>query len=147
MKALAFNHPQMVGKNATVIDTTEEGWTFEGKRMCRLGVLGPAYIEVNLVELLKKRPTLDSQLLVRMATYQLTETSWTILFSVEGLEGVFHLRRKPGETPLLTYVPLNGEKALVVSHRSIHYRLYNDVHDANEALERYAACYKHLKTA
>lgn len=146
MKALAFHHPQMVGKNATVIDTTENGWTFEGRRILRLGIIGPRFIELDLVSLIDKRRQLESTLLTRMATYELNETSWAVLFSVEGLTGVFYLRRKPfWPSAQLTYQPLNDGKALALSLRSSTYRIYTGVHDANEALRQ--LCVNNKKAA
>jgi hypothetical protein len=137
MKVLVFHHPQMVGENATVIDASDEGWSFEGNRIVRVGIIGPDYIKQEMVKLFNRRRVFDSNLIQRMALYELSETKWTMLFSVENRTGVFYLNRVPGKRVVLIYQPVNEGDAIIAAHRSEKLKLIRGVHDANAALVQY----------
>lgn len=125
MKVLAFQAGEMHHHNGTVWAGTpfcqtcdNEGYRFEGRRITSMGIIGPEYIKTALKERLERHRTLDSALLQRIATYEVDETNWVALIAVEGLCGVYYLRRMPGMTSSLIYYPLPDNQAIIITHRS-----------------------------
>lgn len=144
MKALAFQAGNMDEYNGTIWRNAPhydmgEGWVFEGKRIMEFGVIGCDSIKTSLKERLERHHSVDSALLNRIATYEVTESNWAALIAVEGLDGIFYLRRMPGMVSSLIYYPLPNQRAIVVTHRSTNPKFYekDKVKNVYHAIDRY----------
>lgn len=131
MKVLAFQAGEMHHHNGTVWTDIPlcqvhcgESYRFNGHQITTVGIIGPEYIKTALKERLERHRTLDSALLQRIATYEVDETNWAALIAVEGLCGVYYLRRMPGMTSSLIYYPLPNSQAIIVTHRSTKPKFY-----------------------
>jgi hypothetical protein len=119
MKALAYQGGWMDELNGKVFDHFHlTGCTMDGRVVKEMGVIGSHRVIDCWEMLLKRYQKLDNAFLTKLASYYVEQTNWAAMLSVEGLEGVYYLRSKPGVLPVLIWTPIQDERALVITQRS-----------------------------
>jgi hypothetical protein len=140
MKALAYQGGWMDELNGEVFNHFHlSNCTMDGRVIKEMGVIGPHRVIDCWEMLLKRHQKLDNALLTKLASYYVEQTNWAALLSVEGLEGVYYLRSKPGSLPVLIWTPVQDGRALVITQRAERLWFYEscDVENYLQAIQHH----------